>query len=296
MKTRTHQNHLLGKLTTICLFTFLLILQPLAYGAKGKTSEKITPLELQSQLMSFADRFMGGVNATTMNYLLNNPNVTTIQRTLVEGRKLEAISAAVRIAAGINPEVSLLDMIVLVSLLKYSTEVDIIPKILGEEAKILLIAYENLEKDIWSIASNALSKEQEKELHKLIEQWKKEHKLTFGVAYYRFSDFAKNRRLSTLVSDKKSGRFLAKISDATKEVEQTRVLAERTLFMAERQPTLLRWQVEQIFFELAITPEFKGLLNSSVDISKASQRLAAALETMSKSVSTESGAIIQVFM
>jgi len=74
------------------------------------------------------------------------------------------------------------------------------------------------------------------------------------------------------------------------------VLAERALYIAERQVILIRWQVEQVFYKLAITPEFKGLLNSTNDIGQAHQRLAALLEAMPKMVSAESEVIIKVFM
>ena len=282
-------------LTTL-FFIFTLLIQPLAHAEEEKAEKKISPSELQSQLMGFADRFMGVVTGTTLEYILDTPTITPLQRALVQARKLEATAAAVRIAAGVNPEVSLLDMIVLVSLLRFSTEVHIILNVLGANARVLLTGYQKLERDIWEIADEVLSEEQEAELHDLIEEWQDANPKTVGVVFLRFSAFAGDRGLSTLVDAGEPGWFLANISQASKELEHTRVLAERTLYIAERQITLLRWQVEQVFFDLATTPEFKGLLNSSIDISQASQRMAALLETMPKMVSAESEVIIKVFM
>lgn len=283
-------------LLTSSLFIFTLLIQPLAHAEEDKAEKKISPSELQSQLMGFADRFMAVITGTTLEYILATPTVTPLQRALLHARKLEAASSAVRIAGGVNPEISLLDMIVLVSLLRYSTEVYVIPDLLGANARVLLIGYQKLEKDIWEIADAVLSEEQEAELHDLIEEWQDTNQSTIGVAFLRFSAFAGDRGLSTLVDAGEPGWFLANVSEATKEIEHARVLAERTLYIAERQITLVRWQVEQVFFDLAVTPEFKGLLNSSIDISQASQRMAALLETMPKMVSAESEVIIKVFM
>ncbi|MFV2058513.1 MAG: hypothetical protein ACC707_18780, partial [Thiohalomonadales bacterium] len=233
-----------------------MLVHHLAYAGNDEQSNKMTPSELQSHLMSFADRFIGAVNNSTINYILTNPKITPLQRALIEGRKLEASSAAVRIAAGANPEVALLDMVILVELMKYTTKARILPKMNGTDKNLLLEAYQKLEKDIWSIANIVLSKKQEIELHELIQQWKKDKNKPLGVSYFRFSNFAKLRRNSTLVEDGDSGWFLANVSKATKEIERTRVLAERAIFIAERQGTLLRWQVEQVFFELMLVPEF----------------------------------------
>jgi len=295
-----NNNHMQRNFITFCFVVLLLILHPIVYAAKDKDSNKITPTELQSQIMSFADRLLGLVGGSTNEFILQNPTITPVERMLLNGKKLEVSAAAVIIAAGVNPEVSLLDMIVLVSLLKYSVEVEILPILSGVNGDILLDTYQKLEKDIWFIAEEALSQKQQVELRELIKQWKitqqKSNKKTIGIAYYRFSAFAKNRRLSTLQDKGEPGWFLAKVSTATKELERTRVLAERVVFAAARQPILLRWEAEQIFYELAVTPEFTGMLGSATDIGRGLQSLAIALENTQKMISTESETVIQVFM
>jgi len=285
---------------TCCLVALLLIMHPIAYAAKDNDSNKITATELQSEIMSFADRLLGLVGGSTKEFILQNPTLTPVNRKLLNGQKLEVSAAAVIIAASANPEVSLLDMIILVTLSKYSVEVEILPKISGVKEDILLDAYQKLEKDIWIIAKEALSKKQEVELRELIKQWKitqqKSNKKTVGVAYYRFAAFAKNRRLSALEDKGEPGWFLGKVSKATKELERTRVLAERVVFAAARQPMLIRWEAEQLFYELALAPEITGMLGSATDIGQALLRLAIALETLPKKVSTESESVILVLM
>ncbi|MFV2055198.1 MAG: hypothetical protein ACC707_01980, partial [Thiohalomonadales bacterium] len=72
---------------------------------------------------------------------------------------------------------------------------------------------------------------------------------------------------------------------------RTRVLAERAIFIAERQGTILRWQVEQVFLELLLVPEFNGFLSSTSDINQALLRVSTALETIPKKLTTESETI-----
>lgn len=282
-----------------CLLMALLMISLPACAAKKKSTPPTTPTitasELQSQIMSFADRFMARVGGSTADYVYVKGYATTpLIRMAVQQRKLNSCSAAVSIAGGSNPEVAMLDMVVLVTLLRLTIEEVWIPKKLVPNGQILLDAYIELEKDIWSIATEVLSKEQADELRNLIDEWhKKNINALVGVTSIRFGDFAKKRRQSTLFKDGKASGFLKAVSEANKEIEQTRILAERTIFMAERQPTLIRWQVEQIFFDLAMEPELGDLLNSSADIGRAARRISMTVEKMPGIITAERKAAIE---
>jgi hypothetical protein len=279
-----------GRLTAVlvpmlcCLMMALLInIQP-SYAAKKSTSSTMTPSELQSQVMSFADRFIARVDGTTIDYIhIKGYAKTPRDRFAVNARRLVASSAAVSIAAGPNPETALLDMVTLVSLLRLTTEDVWVGKKLVPHSQILLKAYVELEKDIWAIANSVLSKEQSKELQSLIYEWHKENiNTTVSVSSIRFGDFAKKRRQSTL-----EGKVKGFLKSTNAQIEQTRVLAERTVFMAERQPNLIRWQIEQIFFDLAMEPEFKVLLDTSRDIALAGKSIAKTAEEMPAIITKE---------
>jgi len=266
-----------------------------AIAAKKQVSPAVTPSELQSQIMSFADRFVARLGGASIDYLLlkgytNDPLV----RFAVNGRKLHACAAAVSIAAGPNPEVALLDMVAMVSLLKLSTRDVWIPKKYTPNGQIFLDVFNELERDIWSIASKVLSAEQARDLRELIATWHAENVgRIVSVTSIRFSDFAGKRRESTLVQNGKPKGFLKSVQEANKEIEQTRVLAERTVFLVERQPTLMRWQVEQVFYDLAMEPEFNKIINSTVDLSSMAKHLATTVEKMPAIISAERKAAIK---
>ncbi len=272
-----------------CLMMALLINSEPAIAAKKSTKAAITPSELQSQVMSFADRFIARVNGATIDYVyIKGYARKSKDRFAVNSRRLHACTAAVSIASGANPEVALLDMVSMVTLLRLTTQDLWVKKNLVPRSQIFLNAYIELEKDIWTIANSVLSKEQSRELRTMVNEWHiKNIDTTIAVTSIRFGDFAKNRRQSTLIKDGKASGFLKTVKQTNKEIEQARVLAERTVFMAERQPTLIRWQIEQIFFDLAMEPEFRKMVNSSSDIGQAAQRLSKFVERMPQIITKE---------
>jgi len=282
-----------------CLLMALLMISLPACAAKKKstppTTSTITAPELQSQIMSFADRFMARVNGATIDYVhIKGYATTPFTRSVAQGSRLGSCTAAISIAGGSNPEVAMLDMVVLVSLLRLAVEEIWIPREVLPKGQVLLDAYIELERDIWSIATEVLSKEQADELHNLIDEWHtKNINNVVAVTSIRFGDFAKKRRQSTLFKDGKASGFLKAVSEANKEIEQTRILAERTIFMVERQPTLLRWQVEQIFYDLAVEPELADLLSSSADIGQAARRISMTVEKMPAIITAERKAAIE---
>ncbi|HSI32775.1 MAG TPA: hypothetical protein VK986_04230, partial [Tepidisphaeraceae bacterium] len=73
---------------------------------------------------------------------------------------------------------------------------------------------------------------------------------------------------------------LAPIDDATREIQRSRFLAERALFLAQRLPTLMRWQGEVLGDELLTTPEMKQSLESFKSMSQATTRASAAVENI----------------
>jgi hypothetical protein len=58
----------------------------------------------------------------------------------------------------------------------------------------------------------------------------------------RFDDFAAERGKSVIAEVKGGGGLLAPVGEATKAVDEMRMLAERAFFYAKRLPFLLRWQ------------------------------------------------------
>ena len=269
--------------------------QAARHGGKQAKENAMTPSELQSQVMSFADRFVARLTGATAEYLyLRGHKKNPLIRAAVNDRVLRASEAAYTIAAGPNPEVSLLDMVVMVSLLKRSARDVWIPRKLTPHGEIFVRVFDTLEKDIWAIARQVLTPAQRKELRDMIENWHARNKGTLvAVTSVRFADFARKRRQSTLVKNGKPGGFLKAVAETNRELERSRVLAERSIFLLEREPTLLRWQVEQIFYDLAIEPESRILVSAAAGVGDTAKRLSDAVRALPGIISAERKAAIE---
>ena len=127
----------------------------------------------------------------------------------------------------------------------------------GEKAAFLLKVQDELEKDIDAIALKVLTSEQLVELKTLVAEWRKEHPDQRYVSYIRFSDFSelnprKHSKSTNLlsISGLLSALQVVNMDGATRSVDQARMVAERTIYLSQRIPTLLRWQTEMLFYGL----------------------------------------------
>ena len=255
-----------------------------AISITKEDGDGLTTPKLQSLVLDFADRYMAMVSAASDD--LQRADASPDMRRRARVLKLNYCSAVYAIASNPNPEVGLLDMVVHVSLIRSNLNDGTSWKSLGENVKILRAAFDHLHAEVWGLAKQALSDEQAMDLAQMIEEWRISNPQYKYTAYVRFSDFAGLRYRSRLHDVNKGlinlGRLdpLAPIDDATREIQRSRFLAERALFLAQRLPTLMRWQGEVLGDELLTTPEMKQSLESFKSMSQATTRASAAVENI----------------
>lgn len=231
--------------------------------------------------MSFSDQFMAEVDQATSQYLFQGEPKSPRQRMSVTNGRLNACASAVSIAAGKNSEIALLDMIAMVKLYIFTVEDNWIPRILGPDAKVFIEAFDSLEKQLRQIADEVLSKQQIDRLSDLLIEWRDKNKEKLAaVANVRFSEFAGDRYSSVLFEKGKPGGLLKKVGEATLEIERTRLLAERSLFLAERQPKLIAWRMEQVFYNLMVTDEAGSVVGLFSQLPSSTNRLATSAEKL----------------
>jgi len=98
--------------------------------------------------------------------------------------------------------------------------------------------------------------------------------------YLRFSDFAAQRRNSTLVKKVKADGLFKSVKEATQQVEEIRMLAERGIFLGTRMPLLTGNFAEVWMSQLLVSPETKKILDDIHTFSSVSERLALVAEQM----------------
>ncbi|MBW2706521.1 MAG: hypothetical protein JRD84_09465 [Deltaproteobacteria bacterium] len=258
---------------------FFLIAQTFCLAAK-KDKQKdyvMTEIELQSELMSYADRFASILAQSFEDFDALGPSPES--RRFVLDDMVHAISSAFTTAAEPNPQTALLDMVTIATLGRMIYE-DNIRRRYGKPIEVMAKGFGELEKDIWQIAAKILSIEQQHEVRGLIVEWRKQNPDKIIYNYFRFSDFAADRRKSTLVKKDQTGGLFKSVQQATQQVEETRMLAERGLYLATRLPLLTGAFSEVWMTQLLVNPEAQKILQDLHGFSDVSQRLATVAEQL----------------
>ncbi|MBW2680184.1 MAG: hypothetical protein JRD01_05450, partial [Deltaproteobacteria bacterium] len=137
-----------------------------SYAAQKKDTDNkgdpyvMTEIQLQSWLMSFSDRF-ATVLVNSFERFEELGSTPKIRRYVLRDT-VYAIASALTIASEPNPETALLDMVTLTTLARIIYE-DKRTRF-GEPIEEMILGFRNLETDIWGIAAQILTKEQQSEL------------------------------------------------------------------------------------------------------------------------------------
>jgi hypothetical protein len=255
-----------------------LIVQTFSFAAKDKKKGYvITEVELQSVLMSYADRFVSIITQALEDFETLNP--TPQARHVILSDLVYSQSAVYTIAAEPNPQVGLLDMVAVTTLGRIVYE-DNMRRKYGKSTEVLAAGFRQMEKDIWSITAKVLTSEQRGELRQLILLWRKNNPDKVVYNYLRFSDFAAQRRNSTLVKKVQTGGLFKTVKEVTQQVEETRMLAERGIFLGTRLPLLTGNFAEVWMSQLLVSPETSKILADVHTVSTVSERMATVAEQL----------------
>ena len=274
---------------------FFLIVQTSSFAAKKdkKQDYVMTEIELQSELMSYADRFASIISQAFEDFETLNPQPQA--RQIILSDLVYSLSSMYTIAAEPNPQVGLLDMVTVTTLGRIIYEENMRKKY-GNTTIVMGDGFRQLEKDIWQIAAKVLSTEQQVELRELILLWRKNNPDKVVYNYLRFSDFAAQRRDSTLVKKVHSGGLFKTVQEVTQQVEETRMLAERGIFLGTRLPLLTGNFAEVWMTQLLVSPEIEKILSNVDRFSAVSERLAAVAEQLPEQISQERDTTVQQVM
>ena len=81
---------------------------------------------------------------------------------------------------------------------------------------------------------------------------------------------------------------LSGLDPATRELAETRLFAQRALFLAQRMPDLLRWEMELFTVQTAAMPQLQQLLTNSTQLAAAADRFSQVAVQLPTLLSTES--------
>lgn len=252
------------------------------------------PIELQEQLLRFADNF---ITATVPRVERLRRDDRPIDRAEALNLKLALSSDALAVATGSNALVSLVDMMVLTTVTHIRVENYWLPKVYGESARSILEALRAQESQTWEYAKTVLKPEQQTELHDAIESWRKERAsrpatvsafITIGlVAEVTKAGRQKASSMPTSVFALLDIDPLAGLDPATRELAQTRLFAERALYLGQRMPQLIGWQMELFTLKTVSLPQVQQLVANSTQLAASGDRLSRVVEQTPALLSSE---------
>jgi hypothetical protein len=203
-----------------------------------------TQQEVQSELMTFADRYFAATLESAK--ILESVAKTPESRYTAAAARVAALVTVTDIAASPNPGGALLDMTVFVTLRRMVWENYWMPEVYGDGGLPVRDILLELEEDIWGIAAGVYSPDQLTELRELIHDWRSSHPNVRAVDFVRLTKLGDARRVQRLIDAGRPGGMLAPVREANRELEEMRLLAERLTFLATRLQLLATLQVEMV--------------------------------------------------
>ena len=284
----------------LCLLLALVIVAITAVSVKGAKEEKekdakektyvINEAQLQSHLMSFADRFASILDMAIAKF--ENLNPTGKTRYEVLELMTFSLHQAFLIAAESNPDVALLDMISMVTLGRIFFEEEG-PSHYGKLIVPVLAGYRKAEADIRKIAAIVLTPNQMLDLMKIIKRWRRENPEVKSFPLIRFSNFAADRRDDALAqADDPEGLFES-VESASETVEEMRLMAERGMYLATRIPLLTGLFGDLWLTRIMNNPELQKALSDVSQLSQGTAGLAEIAEKLPDQIATEREATIK---
>jgi hypothetical protein len=258
------------------------------------------PVELQSQLLRFADNAIEALNLAAGK--LQSEDDQAIRRRSILMLRIATTNDILAIATGANAYANLLDMVIFASLNRMNVEDYWMPRVFGESAKPYLLASQEVEKEIWRIAAAMLKKEPISELLAAINTWHKHHpnvRSLRDISSLGFSsEVARINRgpqsgVTSSVFNLLAIDPLAGLDPATRELANTRLFAERGLFLARHMPTLIRRETELLVIQTAEMPQLEKLLANTAQLSESADRFSRTAERLPGLISAERQQIVQ---
>jgi len=260
---------------------------PVASGAALREDTRMTLEVLDQHCLAFGERYINAFRNATDQIEQNTTDLGI--RARAHAHKLRTATSVYDILSGPSPFAKLMDLVLLVEL-QYRVFVTdkVAAKVYGgtESARPLVSALTEERDDVWRVADRVLKPDQREVMEKMIDEWREKNPDAEAVASVRFSEFSEYRGKSILDGVPLGSGLLAPVSEATRQIQETRMLAERGLYLTKRMPLLAQWQAEAFLNTLLLHPEIRKLNDTAV-------RVAAAMETLPGRVAEERAAIMK---
>ncbi len=251
--------------------------RPAAAPTTSVSSTTIDRPTLQARLLAEADLAMSEIGIAAREVLATNPPPKT--RAFVQATRVAVSTLTTAIATSGAPEADVIDLYAFVRLRRWVTDQWLAGWPADAPEQALGRAMATIDSHVTILVQSLLNAEQLAKLNQLIEDWKTAHPDAPMVGVVRFDEFANLRSTPFGPSHdvELEPTLLTPVTDAQKELERTRLLGERIIFLVQRLPILARIQAEEVVFATLAQPDYQTLLSRLEGGSLSIDRLSQAL-------------------
>ena len=272
----------------------------MAQSGKSK-GPAVDPVEVQQTVLRFADEFSAAM-IIGVDRLRRGPNALDPAEALQWKSRLDAETCS--IASGPNAYANLLDLTVFVTVVGAALEAYGQPNAFGESARPMRESSREVETNLWHFAGKLLTPAQVTELRAAIQNWRRQNPQPENVLAARAVGFAAQVAGANKSDPAKPGSVfnllmldpLAGMDPALREIAQTRMFAERALYVTQKMPRLVRWQTELLSLNAVRMPAVQQVVSNSTQISSSVETFARVADQLPELVNHQrEAAIKQVF-
>jgi hypothetical protein len=286
-----------GVLIALQLTIILSLTICVAYAADDNDAtdadKVMTEAELQGHVMAFADRYWSVMNSAGIEYAENRPSPE--KRRTIKALLTYSAADAFTIAAGPKPVAAFLDMVVMVTLGRMVFEQHY-AEIHGSEVAPIVDGFKKAEADIWEIAGDILTAEQQRKLMTLIHTWRQNNPKIIVFSSVRFSEFEKFRGFSDDSEKTSSSGLFRSVAKATQQVEEMRLLSERAMYLGSRLPMMTGAFADVWASRLTRNEDVNAVIADLNRIADVTHRIADVAERLPDDIAKERDATINQLM
>lgn len=255
-------------------------------------------LQLQARNMRYADLYVGTLIEATQRLELVETDPD--ERYALSGWMLAEANSAYADASSDNAVMGCLDLVTLATLSRMTVQ-QIGPERFPDQTAALLAAHRELEAAAWELASGILTPVQQEDLRRLLVDWRDKHPDSKIAPFVRFQEFVtlaptESGKGKVAMPSSLMGLVgldpMAGLDPAVRQVEQSRLLAERALYYAQRVPIIFDLQLDRSANRIAAGPESQKLQQQAASMTTSAERFAAVAEALPGTIAAEREALI----
>jgi len=245
---------------------------PMTLPPPRGVASTMTVGELRQRLMAFADLAMGEMARASASILRSDSTAQT--RAFVQLLQAQVAATSLALAVEPDPETALQDLMVSMAAERASLAAPSTPPMDPAARAVLDTTLGRLEGEIWTVGESTYAPAELSTLRARIKGWQDDAPKSSPAGLVRVAD------LPATAGPQMSKGLFAPLDEANRQLEESRLLGERFLFLAERLPVITLWQAEAVTWEVLAAPESRRTLDGLAVMSATLERLALRVDSL----------------